>query len=119
MAAFRYGEIVIVAGLLDPQGRNPKDRACVVVSPTDQNEAGGALDVVAITTKLPDPLPADHVPLPWQLPRHPRTGLNKRGAAVCSWLAEVDPSRVVRPIGAVPGRQMLEIAAILRSLRGG
>src|SRR3954470_16729515 len=107
MAIHRYSEIVIVVGLLDPQGRNPKDRACVVVSPSDQIEAGGALDVVAITTKLPDPLPPDHVPLPWQLPRHPRTGLGKRGAAVCTWQAEVDPSRVARSIGSVPGRQML------------
>jgi len=28
----RYGDIVLVADFVDPQGRNPKDRPCVVVT---------------------------------------------------------------------------------------
>lgn len=116
--AVRFGDVVIVAGLLDPQGRNPKDRACVVVTPPDQIEEGAPFDVVAITTKLPDPLPLDHVPLPWHAQRHPRTGLNKRNAAVCSWLAEVEASRTVRVIGHVPGDQLLQIESVLKVLRG-
>ena len=112
------GDIVIVVGLLDPQGRNPKDRACVVVSPPGPAEAGTPLQVVAITTLLPDPLPSDHVPLPWHLQRHPRTGLNKRNAAVCSWLVEVESSRVDRVIGHVPAKSLLQIAAVLRSFGG-
>lgn len=113
------GDIVIVVGLLDPQGRNPKDRACVLVSPPEWIAAGGPFDVVAITTLLPDPLPFDHVPLPWHAQRHPRTGLDKRNAAVCSWLAEVEASRAVRTIGHVPGKQLLQIASVLRALQGG
>jgi len=113
-----HGDIVIVVDLLDPQGRNPKDQACVLVSSPERIAAGGPLDVVAITTLLPDPLPFDHVPLPWHAQRHPRTGLNKRNAAVCSWLVEVEASRAVRKIGHVPGRQLLQIASILRALRG-
>jgi hypothetical protein len=112
------GDIVIVVDLLDPQGRNPKDRACVLVSSAEKIAAGGPLDVVAITTLLPDPLPFDHVPLPWHAGRHPRTGLNKRNAAVCSWLVEVEATRIVRTIGHAPGKHLLRIASVLQALRG-
>ena len=111
------GDIVIVVDLLDPQGRNPKDRACVITSAPEQILAGGPLDVVAITTVLPDPLPFDHVPLPWHAQRHPRTGLNKRNAAVCSWLVEVDASRVVHKIGHVPRKPLIQINTVLETLR--
>jgi mRNA-degrading endonuclease toxin of MazEF toxin-antitoxin module len=117
--ASRFGDVVIVAGLLDPQGRNPKDRACVIVTKTVEIAEGGPLDVVAITTLLPDPLPFDHVPLPWHRQGHARTGLNKKNAAVCSWLMEVEASRLIRAIGHVPGEPMLRIESVLRVLRGG
>ena len=113
------GDIVIIDSLLDPQGRNPKDRACVLIGPQEQIDAGGPLDVVAITTLLPDLLPFDHVLLPWDFRRHPRTGLNKRNAAVCTWVVEVDASRIIRRIGHVPGKQFLQIAVVLRALQGG
>lgn len=118
MPGHRYGDIVIVAGLPDPRGRNPKDRPCVVVTPSDQIEEEGPLDVVAITTLLPDPLPSDHVPLPFHPQHRVRTGLNKPNAAVCSWLAEVEASRIVRAIGHAPNKHLLRIAAVLLSLRG-
>jgi mRNA-degrading endonuclease toxin of MazEF toxin-antitoxin module len=118
--AFAYGQIVIVERLLDPQGRNPKDRACVVVTPTDRIVPGALLDVVAITTKVPESLPSDHVRLPWHPAGHPRTGLNKRNAAVCSWLDAVEQGRAVRRIGVVPGDRLALIAASLAELdRGG
>ena len=37
----------------------------VVVTPTADIDAGGSIRVVAITTRLPNPLPDDHVLLPW------------------------------------------------------
>ena len=112
-----YGEIVLVSALLDPQGRNPKDRPCVIVTPNVDLEAGMPLQVVAITTFIPDPMPDDHVPLPWQAPRHPKTGLNRRNAAVCSWLARVAEDRVIRSVGFIPGKQLMEIAEILERRR--
>lgn len=118
MLTHRYGEIVLVSAILDPQGRNPKDRPAVIVTPEDRIDEGQSIEIVAITTLIPDPLPDDHVLLPWHRPKHPRTGLNKRCAAVCSWLAWVDESRVIRSVGFVPGRQLLEIASVLRRLRG-
>ncbi len=65
----KYGDIVIVADVLDPNGRNPKNRACVVVTPSEEIEVGGPLDVVAITSLVPDPLRGDQVPLPWHAQR--------------------------------------------------
>jgi mRNA-degrading endonuclease toxin of MazEF toxin-antitoxin module len=118
MPGHQYGEIVIIEGLLDPNGRNPKDRACVVVTPTDEIEEGGTLDVVAITTLVSDVIPFDQVPLSWHAQRHPRTGLNKRNVAVCAWQAEVEVSRVIRTIGHVQDKQMGLIAAALRILDG-
>jgi len=113
-----YGEIVLISALLDPQGRNPKDRPAIIITPTAEIDPSLPLQVIAVTTFLPDPLPDDHVLLPWQQPRHPRTGLNKRCAAVCSWLARVDESRVIRSVGFVPDRPLVEIAAILARLTG-
>ncbi len=55
----RYGEIVLVADLLDPQGRNPKDRPCVVVTDPKSPAPDGTQLVVAISTIVPDPLPLD------------------------------------------------------------
>jgi mRNA-degrading endonuclease toxin of MazEF toxin-antitoxin module len=113
----QFGEIVLVSELLDPHDRNPKDRPTVVVTPTADIDPTLPLQIVAITTFLPDPLPDDHVLLPFYHPRHPRTGLNKRCAAVCFWLARVEDSRVLRTIGFVPGRQMLEIEVVLARLK--
>jgi mRNA-degrading endonuclease toxin of MazEF toxin-antitoxin module len=111
-----HGEIVLVSALLDPQGRNPKDRPCVVISPASEPGEGLPIKVVAITTLIPDPMPDDHVLIPYQRPRHPRTGLNRRAAAVCSWIEWIDEGRVIRPVGFVPARQLLAIAQVLARL---
>ena len=95
----------------ESEGPTRRDR-----TPTDELAAGGPIFVVAITTTLIDPLPDDHVPLPWQRPRHPRTGLNERNAAVCHWLASVEPDRALRVIGNVSNAELAQIAEILRRL---
>jgi mRNA-degrading endonuclease toxin of MazEF toxin-antitoxin module len=88
----------------------------VVVTPSDELDEEGPIFVVAITTTLPDPLPDDHVPIPWQRPRHPRTGLNERNAAVCHWLASVELDRIDRVIGLVPNAELARIEEALRRL---
>jgi mRNA-degrading endonuclease toxin of MazEF toxin-antitoxin module len=110
------GDIVIISALPDPRGRNPKDRPAVIVTPSDELDLGGAVAVIAITTTLSDPLPDDHVPLRWQRPKHPRTGLNARNAVVCHWLTMVEPDRVERVIGAVNNAELGRIDEILRRL---
>jgi hypothetical protein len=110
---FRYGDIVLVADFLDPNGVNPKDRPCVVVTdPKDPLTVGQHL-VVAISTVVPTPLPSGYILLPWYQPHYPVTGLNKRAAAICSWIAEVAEDRILRKLGVVPGPQLIRIAAKL------
>ncbi len=116
MLIVRYGDIVIVSRLLDPNGRNPKDHPAVVVTSLGEADLQSLIEVAAITTLIPDPLPDDHILLPWHLPRHPRTGLNKKGAVVGTWLTEISQDRVLRYIGHVPGRQLLELVALLDRL---
>lgn len=111
-----YGDIVIVRDILDPRGENPKDRPAVIVTPTDEIEAAGTVFVIAMTTTVPRILPDDHVALPWQRPRHPRTGLNQRNAAVCRWLDEVNLDRIERIIGIVPTPELAQVEEILRRL---
>ena len=64
---------------------------------------------VGVTSTLPQPLPEDYVELPWHAQKHPRTGLRKRRAAVCTWLVEVHADQILELIGRVPDKQMLDI----------
>lgn len=74
---------IVWAEVADANGIR-KLRPAVIVTPTDQLTPTAPFDVVAITSRLDDPLPEDHVLLPWHPRRHPRTGLNRRCAAVCT-----------------------------------
>jgi hypothetical protein len=120
---FERGSIVLVANMLDPHGRNPKDRPCVVVTePGDAPE--GFLAVVAISTIVPEPLPEDYVLLPWHPRGHPKTGLDKRNAAIGRWVEVVDGSRIIRKVGIVPDKQLIAMAEVLdrlypRQIEGG
>jgi mRNA-degrading endonuclease toxin of MazEF toxin-antitoxin module len=104
---YRYGEIVLIADLLDPNGVNPKDRPCVVVTDPKVPRPDGHQIVV------PDPIPPGYVLLPWYRPHHPVTGLNKRAAAICPWIDEVSEDRILLKLGVVPDAQLLRIAAEL------
>ena len=59
-----------------------KVRPAVVVSATADIAAGQPVRVVAITTRLPTPLPDDHVSLPWDRQGKARSGLRRKCAAV-------------------------------------
>jgi PemK-like, MazF-like toxin of type II toxin-antitoxin system len=113
--SFGYGSIVVVEGMLDPQGGNPKDRPCVVVTAPGDAPDGHQI-VVAISTLLPDPLPDDYVELPWHRSGHPRTGLTKKNAAIGRWVAIVEDSRIIRTVGVVPDKRLLKLAEILDRL---
>ncbi len=88
-----------------------KARPAVIVTPTDRISETAPLDVVAISSRLPDPLPEDHVLLPWHAQGHPRTGLNRRCAAVCAWVVRVTPADVQSVSGLVPDPIMQTILA--------
>jgi mRNA-degrading endonuclease toxin of MazEF toxin-antitoxin module len=100
--------------LLDPQGRNPKCRPAVIVTPDAEIQPDGAVWVVGITTQL-DEAPAEvQVELPWHRGGHPRTGLKERCAAVCTWMEKVNVSAIQGFAGVVPGRQLLDILSRIK-----
>jgi mRNA-degrading endonuclease toxin of MazEF toxin-antitoxin module len=118
VAAYRFGQIVIVKDMLDPNGVNPKDRPAVIITHDDEILSGHTLAVVAISTILPGrPIPPHHVQLPWDRQGHPRTGLKNNCAAVYTWIEEIQESRILRPIGRAPDRKLEAIALGIASLK--
>ena len=113
VGSLQCGQIVW-AELSDANGI-PKSRPAVIITPDDQITPGGAFQVVAITSTLASPLPADHVLLPWHAQGHPRTGLNRKCAAVCSWLATISEKDIQSISGRVPGSIFAQIAAKISS----
>jgi mRNA-degrading endonuclease toxin of MazEF toxin-antitoxin module len=110
----RFADILFVAGVLDPNGQNPKTRRVVILTPDDALAAGYPVVAAAVTGTLPDPLTADHVLLPYKNPpgtRHPRTGLTRKAAVLCTWLIKVDPDNVVGRSGFVPPSSMASVGA--------
>lgn len=81
----------------------------MIGTPSDQITPSAPLDVIAVTSRVPEPLPEDHVLLPWHAQGHPRTGLNRKCAAVCTWVAQIHRTDIREIAGVVPGAIMLEI----------
>ena len=113
-AKIRLGQIVW-AEIADANGFR-KARPVAVVTATDEITPTCELDVVAITSSLPDPLPDDHFLLPWHAQRHPRTDLNRKSAAVCSWVAVISASDVQSIAGEAPSPLLLQILAKRKSI---
>lgn len=100
--------------LLDPQGRNPKNRPAVIVTPDVDIQPDGEVWVVAISTQLEAAPAQDQVALPWDRRGHPRTGLKERCAAVCTWMEKVSVASIQECAGIVPGRQLLDILSRIK-----
>jgi hypothetical protein len=103
----RFADIVF-AEIPDTNGLNPKVRRAVVLTPDDALAAGFPIVLAGITATLPDPLTADFVVLPWKNPpgRHPKTGMTKRGAVLCTWLIPINANDVLGRSGFVPPAYM-------------
>ena len=104
---------IVWAEIADPNGHR-KLRPAVIVTPSDRLAASATIDVVAVTSRLEEPLPDNHVLLPWHAQGHPRTWLNRRCAAVCTSLAQISAADIKDVAGVVPAAQM---AAILTKIR--
>ncbi len=102
---------IVWAKVLDPQGQNLKLRPLVIVTATEEIPTSSEVWAVAVSTQLDDTPTEDCVELPWQRPRHPKTGLNERCAAVCTWLKKIPLSSIEEYAGVVPGKQLLAILA--------
>jgi hypothetical protein len=101
---------VVWAELEDANGFR-KVRPAVVVTATADIAAGQSVRVVAITTRLPTPLPEDHVLLPWHRQGKARSGLRRPCAAVAAWLAEIPLGDVQQVVGILPPAAVAEILA--------
>ncbi|MBP3959091.1 type II toxin-antitoxin system PemK/MazF family toxin [Gemmata sp. G18] len=116
----QQGRIVWVE-LLDPQGRNPKRRPTVVLTPTAEIHPEGEVVVAALSSQTDQSPPNVSVEVPWHRDGHPRTKLNRRNVVVCSWLVVVP----VAALGAgdlggiVPFAEMARILEIVRAIQGG
>jgi mRNA-degrading endonuclease toxin of MazEF toxin-antitoxin module len=97
---------VVWAEIADANGVS-KLRPAVVVTPDERITASGSVEVVGITSRLAVPLPNDHVLLPWHSQGHPRTGLNRKCAAVCRWVARIAASDI-KSIGGLVSGPVLE-----------
>ena len=105
----QLGSVVWVE-LADANGFR-KVRPAVVVSATADIAAGQLVRVAAITTRLPTPLPDDHVLLPWDRQGRARSGLRRKCTAVATWLAEIPVSDVQQIVGILPPAVIAEVLA--------
>ncbi len=78
---------IVRADVPDPQGRNPKNRRCVVITANDKITAGGRILIVGVTSELKQS-PADHYVI---LQHGDRcwTGLTEPSGALCTWTIEL------------------------------
>jgi hypothetical protein len=110
---------VVWAELEDANGYR-KVRPVVLASPTEDIQAGRPVRVVAITTRLPDPLPEDHVLLPWDRQGKARSGLRRRCAAVATCQAEIAVGDMQEVAGILPpaviGELLGKVSAALSAL---
>ena len=107
---------VVWASVVDTNGFR-KVRSAIVVTATDEITIGKPVRLAAVTTRVPDPLPQDHVLLPWNPQGTARSGLRRRCAAVVSWLLEISVDDLVIA-GALPATVTQEILAKIGQASG-
>ena len=107
----QLGSIVWVE-VADAKGQ-VKLRPAIIITPSDRISKAGPLHAVAVTSRLTEPLPSDHVLLPWHPKGHPRTRLNRRSAAVCSWVVQIQGGNIREVAGIVPGAVLVEILRLV------
>jgi len=103
----RFADIIF-AEVLDPNGQNPKTRRVVVLTPDDELAARSPIVVAVVTGTLPNPLTEDYVMLPYKNPpgRHPKTGLTKAAAVLCTWVVTITTNDIKGRSGFVPPAYM-------------
>lgn len=105
---------VVWAELDDPNGFR-KLRPAVVLTPTADIGSGRTVKVVAVTTRLAEPLPDDYVLLPWDPQGTARSGLRRRCAAVATWLCDV-PVDQLQIVGILPPAVIAELLTKINNL---
>jgi hypothetical protein len=104
----RQGTIVY-AVVLDKQGKNPKRRPVILLTPPDKVPEGQPLIGVAVSTQPKDPLPDECVRLPSNRQKQGSSRLPERCAAVCNWAVQFYPEHIEEVGGMVYGELLYEI----------
>jgi hypothetical protein len=112
VATLEQGRIVW-AELTSSDGAKTKCRPAVVVTSTSEIKPGQPFVVVAATTTFTEPLPDDHVRLPWHPQGKVRTRLHHATVAVCSWMCILREDDILHYGGIVPPKAMAQILAII------
>ena len=73
----------------DPQGKNPKIRAFVVVTPSEDIKAGTSLVGVAVTSTYREPPDEAMIPMRWNSGGTTETGFRIKCFAKCDWLRKI------------------------------
>jgi len=102
---------IVIASLLDPQGRNRKVRPAVVLTATAKITDDAPFLAVAITGNLSRAW--DEVLLPWNSQGRGRTKLTKPCVAKCSWLVRLMKTEIVEVRGHVPNAPLNKIIQIV------
>jgi mRNA-degrading endonuclease toxin of MazEF toxin-antitoxin module len=109
---------IVWAEVLDPQGRNAKERPLVVLTDhpktlSDDHE----LLTVAITSQSSQADSEHCTALPWS--RNPGciTKLNSPSVAVCSWTCVVKKGAIQKIGGLVPPHVMQQILAKIKAIK--
>lgn len=115
MAQMCHGRVVWVT-LNDPQGRNPKRRPAVIITPTDDITPDGEVWVVGVTTTAELAPEEVRTLLQYDPQGKCRSGLRERCWAVSTWVAKMPASAIETYAGTIPGPQMAEIHKKIQSL---
>ncbi|MFH0982464.1 MAG: type II toxin-antitoxin system PemK/MazF family toxin [Planctomycetota bacterium] len=107
---------IIWARVADSSGKI-KERPLLILTATEEIILDQPFVALAISTTFPDPLPPNHVPLPWQADGKVRTGLRKRSAVVVDWQVVLRPSDVIERKGAISAEKMIQILECLAAVR--
>jgi len=110
--SLRQGQVVR-ARVYDPQGRNPKIRPLVIVSPNQDIRGDAPLLTVAVTSRFTEPLSADEVELPWHPLGQAHSGLTVRCVAKCRWMVKIRSEDVMAVKGFLPKAALEQIIRII------
>jgi hypothetical protein len=116
---YRFGDIVDVDNVYDPNRQNPKNRPVLIISTNADIAASDDLVGVAVSSKnippKPAKLPADFIELPFADGGYCKTGLNKRSVAKCRWLVRFNKAQITGKRGGAPGPQVELVMRYLQS----
>jgi hypothetical protein len=111
--ALRQGTILYVY-VLDRQGKNPKRRPVILLTPPDQVPEGEPLIGVVVSTQPKDPLPDECVRLPSNRQKQGSSRLPERCTAVCNWAVQFYPEQIEEVGGMIYGELLFEIIEKVR-----